>query len=1189
MCQGRVRTNNRRGEKTVKPADPLTLPLTGVSLVEASAGTGKTTALVRTYLRALLTTKLSVDKLLVVTFTRAATGELTTRIRKQLAEVHAALTGQAEPDEFLAELLKHADAGEDLLLKRVRAAFTALDDSAVFTIHGFCQRMLADMAFEVGGAFVTEQRDEEQSLREEIAADFWRRRQIDASPAYTRWLLDTFKTPEGLLQKLRDALAVSGKLRVDPRLSADSQRQAEKAFDKAAREAIEQWNASRTALTQFLGERHGVNRQTYNDKAIDTLLEQWAQWIAAPTVSNLPEKVELLTIGKLSEKMNKGHEPPDDPFFVTAQRLADSADALSGVWWQETFASALEYLQNESRNRKRHAREIGFDDMLQNLHEALEGAGGEALAERIATRFPLALVDEFQDTDPRQYAIFSRIYTGRKGTGLILIGDPKQAIYKFRGADVFTYMRARGECEQRDRIFSLAKNFRTTGALIGSINALFGKAKQPAFLYEQIPFVAVEPGREIAPLQTGSQDASLTVVWQEAAKDTNDGIENKGDAVTVLAEVCAREIERLLVLGEDGKAHYRDSHGKEFAVHARDVAVLVATHRQGDAVQQALRALGIASVTLSNDSVFETAEAADLETLLDAVAAPASGSRLRRALATPLLGATAKDIAALGEDEERWSECVAAFRGYNLHWQQHGFSAMFARLLHKQQVIQRTLARDDGERAMTNLRHLAELAETHAAHHPGIESLMAWLARERAEVHRGDESRELRLESDAELVRIVTVHKAKGLEYPVVFLPFLWDAKNPGKKGKNPAVLAHDEDLEPVLDLGSPELDDRLAAAAEENRAEQLRLVYVALTRAAHACYLLATPARYVEHSALAGLLEVENPLGFEQALKDWCTAAPDGAMHFREPLRAKRTLKAAGERSHGEARAFTHTDRLRQRFHIASYSLLAAGAGAAMAERPDWDETVQAAPVVETATGIHAFPAGAASGTFLHALLEAIDFAAETAEYEADVRRICTEYGFDDWPDTLVPWLKQSLATPLDPAGCTLADVACAQRRDEMEFYFPIEGLKAGDLNAVVSKFAPHGPRPALNFIGVAGQMKGYIDLVFERDGRYWIVDYKSNRLGSEASAYTQDALDRAMAEHRYDLQYLIYTVALHRYLASRIPNYDYEQHFGGVMYLFLRGMAPDAPAPRGVWHTRPAWADVQGLDALLAGKRDE
>jgi len=1179
----------------MKPADPLTLPLEGVSLVEASAGTGKTTALVGTYLRALLTTGHTVDKLLVVTFTRAATGELTTRIRKSLTEAHAALTGETEPDALLAALLDHAReaADDELLLRRVRAAFTALDDSAVFTIHGFCQRMLADLAFETGGAFATEQRNEEQSLKEEIAADFWRQRQAGASPAYARWLLDTFKSRKGqgptdLLDKLRDALAVSGELRVEPDVAAKTAEKVGQAFEDAARAAADAWREDADELRRWLLESDDLNRTKYHKGTTATLVAEWETWLSLPPSPVLPKDFERLTLAKAEASLKQG-KVPDKRFFKwrLGDALQSAADAAHDAWWQETFSAALAYLEDESRARKRHAREIGFDDMLQNLSDALAGAGGEALADRIAARFPLALVDEFQDTDPRQYEIFARLYQGRKGTGLVLIGDPKQAIYKFRGADVFTYMRARGECDGRGRVFSLAENFRTTAPLIGAVNALFGNAER-SFVYDRIPFVEVEPGREIAPLETDGGDAPMTVVWQPAPDGAKDGVANKGEAIPGLAGIAAREIERLLVLGEAGKAHYRDKNGEPIPVRARDVAVLVSTHRQGDAVQQALRGLGIASVTLSNDSVFETDEAEHLETVLTAVAAPASASRLRRALATPLLGKTAEDIAALAEDEPGWSALVADFRDYNAAWRTQGFSAMFARLLREQRIIERTLARDDGERAMTNLRHLAELAENHAAHHPGIESLMAWLARERAEVHRGDESRELRLESDDELVRIVTVHKAKGLEYPVVFLPFLWDAKEPDKNGGNPAVLAHDADDQPVIDLGSKHLEDRRERAREEHRAEQVRLAYVALTRAAHACYLLCTPGKYAEHSALAGLLDVDHPSRLEQGLKTWCKAAPGGAMTMRAPKQAGRALKAAGERPHGEARDFAHAERLRQRFHIASYSMLAAGAGGALAERPDWDETVQAAPVVETAAGIHAFPAGAASGTFLHALLEQIDFDAGPAAHAATVRAKCAEYGLEEWADTLAPWLADLLATPLEPAGCTLADVARPRRRDEMEFYFPFAGLEAGALDEAVAGFAPQGPRPALHFRDVAGQMKGYIDLVFEHGGRYWVVDYKSNRLGSDLAAYTPAALDRAMAEHRYDLQYLLYTVALHRYLSTRLPDYDYDTHFGGVMYLFLRGMAPDAPAPRGVWHTRPEKSAVARLDALLKGTPD-
>ncbi|MGH8427519.1 MAG: exodeoxyribonuclease V subunit beta [Gammaproteobacteria bacterium] len=1170
----------------MSPADPLTLPLEGVSLIEASAGTGKTTALVNVYLRALLTTHLTVEQILVVTFTRAASGELITRIRKTLVEAQGKLM-LGEPDKFLDALAVQTQGGKSRMIERVAAALAALDESAVFTIHGFCQRMLAELAFEVGGAFVTEQRSEEQSLREEIAADFWRTRQAASSPAYARWMLGTFKSPDGILDSVHRALAVSGTLQVEPQVSADEVRHAEEVFLAAADAASKAWQKAGDPLREWLTQSDDLNRTKYNVKTTTRLLGEWDVWLSQSPYPVLPDNFERLTLAKLEASLKKG-TVPDETFFK--KRLGDAlqraVENLCTLWWQETYVEALNYLRIEARARKRQAREIGFDDMLQNLCDALAGPSGKVLAERIAKRYPLALVDEFQDTDPLQYEIFSGIYADRKNTGLVLIGDPKQAIYRFRGADVFAYMRARHWCEKSERIYDLARNYRTTEPLVAALNTLFGLNEKP-FFYDEIPFKAVESGGEISALTIKKEaDAPLTVIWQPAPQEAKGGIAGKNASVHDMAGICAGEIERLLALGEAKKAHYRHKRGEQIFVRARDIAVLVSTHRQGDAVQRALRAHRIASVTLSTDSVFTTAEAIDLQIVLAAVAEPARGSRLRRALATPLLGATASEIAELGEDESRWSEIVAAFRGYNTLWQRQGFAAMFAHLLRERRVIERTLARDDGERAMTNLRHLAELAEAQAAHHPGIESLMAWLARECAETHRGDESRELRLESDDELVRIVTIHKAKGLEYPIVFLPFLWAVRRPDGNVVNPAVLTHDADFKPVLDLGSDALPQRQMAAGEEAHAEQARLTYVALTRATHACYLICTPARYAEESALARLLGIETPDTWETALRDWCNAAPEGAMCVRAPAHAKHFLNAESSRAHGEAREFAHADRLQQRFHIASYSLLAAGAHGAMVERPDWDETVQPAPVVEAATGIHAFPAGAASGTFLHAVLEALDFNSNADAIETTTRQLCAAYGFDDrWVETLSPWLVGALATPLAAAGCTLGNIARAQRIDELEFYFPLAQLNADALDQALSAFAPKVPRPALAFGNLAGQMKGYMDLVFESGGRYWIADYKSNRLGSDLDAYTTAALDHAMAEHRYDLQYLIYTVALHRYLATRIPGYDYEKHFGGVLYLFLRGMAPDAPAPRGVWHTRPAWNDVQRLDALLSG----
>ncbi len=1177
-------------EPLLKTADPHTLPLKGVSLVEASAGTGKTTALVRTYLRAVLADGLTVDELLVVTFTRAATGELTTRIRAALAEAHAMLSGEAAQAGFVAELIEANEAGEDQLLRRVNAAFTALDDSAVFTIHGFCQRMLADMAFETGGAFVTEQREEEEFLRREIAADFWRGRLAAASPGYARWFIETFKDPEGLLDELRDALAVSGELRVEPSVAASAVRKAEAAFVAAARAAGDAWREDAAELKAWLVHSEDLKRnKKYRRDTIARLVDDWEAWLASAPYPALPKNFERLTL-EMAETHLKQGAVPDKPFFNSAlvDALAPAAKALAMAWWQETFAAALRYLQGESRWRKREAREIGFDDMLQNLHDALRGPGGEVLAERIAARFPFAMVDEFQDTDPRQYAIFSGIYAGRENTGLMLIGDPKQAIYKFRGADVFTYMQARRRCDERGRVFGLTHNYRTTGGLIEAVNALFSSAPQPAFIYKEIPFTPVAAGREIAPLDT-EDDAPLTLVWQSASEAAKKGIENKGVAEARAAVLCAAEIERLLVRAEEGKATFSNEDGECVRPRAADIAVLVPGHRHGDAVQQALRARGIASVTLSNDSVFETDEAGELEILLDAVAAPTNGPRLRRALATPLLGASAETMVRLGENEAEWGALISAFHDYRLAWQTEGFSVMFARLLREQCVIERTLARADGERAMTNLRHLAELADAHAAGHPGVEALLTWLGRERerGDRHRGDESRQLRLENDDELVRIVTLHKAKGLEYPIVFLPFLWLGKAPKKTDTRPAVMAHDDRFKAVLDLGSSSLKARIDDALEEERAEKLRLTYVALTRAKRACYLIAMPVKEADHSAFGKLLGIDDPAQLEAGLKRWAGQAPAGAIRMRAPEHAPHGLSGAEERPHGEARAFRHPDRLRQRFHIASYSRLVAGAHGGTAEQPERDEGVVAQAPVDTARGIHAFPAGAASGVFLHALLEGLPFDADEARIATIVERQLAAHGFDAhyWAQSLATWFARLFDTDLGAPGCRLADISEARRLNELEFHFRLQRIEAATLDRAVADYAPRQARPALHFPALAGQVKGYIDLIFEYGGRYWVCDYKSNRLGSELDDYTPAALDAAMAEHRYDLQYLLYTVAVHRYLKTRLPDYDYDRHFGGVLYLFLRGMAPDAPAPRGLWHTRPDAEAIRRLDQLLGG----
>ncbi len=1164
----------------MKPADPLRLPLAGLSLVEASAGTGKTTLLVRLYLRALLVAGFRAEQILAVTYTRAATGELSVRIRRELEATARQLDHPEKRDDFRSELFELVD-NDGAVKKRITAALAAFDEKAVFTIHGFCRRVLADNAFEAGAAFASEQSENEDSLRGEIAADFWRRRVGTRSPTYVKWFVATFKSPDNVLHKtLKDALQVSGRLAVEPQAGAAEVRKAQIAFDRATRDAAEAWHRDAKALHEWLAESEDLNRQTYRKATTAKLLDEWKNWLAASPCPVLPDHFERLTRAK-AEASLKGGRVPEKPFFThdCAAALQNASNELLAVWWQEAVTAAYEFVNSEARRRKRKTRELGFDDMLLNLRDALKAPSGKGLARRIAGRYPLVLVDEFQDTDPLQHDIFTAIHAADKAHGLILIGDPKQAIYRFRGADIFTYMQARAVCEEAGRLYGLTDNYRSAEPLLTAVNALFGNADNP-FGYAQIPYTAVAPGRNRPPIASlvmpEGDDAPTTIVWQ----DSPDGKPwNKDEAINHVVAVGANEIARLLALGRAGKARVGEA-----CLQAKDIAVLVNDNRQGLRIQDALRRRGIASAMVAAQSVFGSGEAAELEIVLAAVAEPSNGRLLRRALATQLLGATAAQLAAWSREETGWDEVVGRFREYYALWQARGFTAMFARLVNGEGVIERTLARPDGERAMTNLRHLAELAGAEAARRPGIAPLLAWFGAERGE-EASEESRQLRLESDENLVRIATIHKAKGLQYPVVFLPFLWDGKKP-RGQSNPAVISHDADFRAVLDLGSDAADDRRKEAERERRAENLRRSYVALTRAERACYLIALPANQCEESALGRLLNVNDASDFRAGLQRWVAQA-SGAIRLRGPASGADADAATVERPHGEARAFKYPERLRQRFHIASYSLLVAGASGGIAEAPEHDENVSPPPLEVPASGIHAFPAGAASGTFLHALIEALPFAAGESTIANETQKRLAAHGFDPvaWTEPLVRWLVDVFATPLGEPGCTLSAISGDKRRNEMEFHFLLDRIEAETLDAAVSAFAPHVSRPGLRFDALEGQMKGYIDLIFEHGGKFWVADYKSNRLGSDLAAYTPAALDQAMAEHRYDLQYLVYTVALHRYLRTRIPGYDYDKHFGGVLYLFLRGMAPDASAPRGVWCTRPPKADVERLDAYFAG----
>lgn len=1187
--------------------DPLYTTLAGFNLIEASAGTGKTYTITALYLRLVVEARIPVNRILVVTYTNAATKELRDRIRSRLSQIrHAFLDGHADPDDELGVRLLDLTPDREHAIRRLSNALRGFDEAAIFTIHGFCKRVLGDSAFESGLSFDTELMADTRDLLREIVEDFWRREFYPGSPIVVQYFLDQRNSPETLLRQIEPHLGKPYLEIVTPNSDADGSA-LEQAFSTAFQQARNLWQ-DRPAIEELLLTSPALNRQKYNLKSIPGWLEAMDVYLSAdpPRLAKF-DKFAQFTTSKLQASIKKDQSAPHHPFFDACETLNAACDALADYCRYQIPVKLLAYCNAELTVRKRREQVQSYDDLLLDLHAALQHPRrGPALIKTLQERYAAALIDEFQDTDPVQYEIFHHIYTGT-GQPVFLVGDPKQAIYSFRGADIFAYLTARRSATQQH---TLEVNWRSDPRLLTALNAVFGSVKDQPFLFEGIPFhnAIPAPNKSHAELTIQGQHEPPLQLWllESAGSPIN-----KGRASEQAAQATAADIARLLNLGARGQALLGDR-----PLSGGDIAVLVRSHWQGRLIRRELLRLNVPSVQHADDSVFITDEARQLEWLLAAVTEPGHEGRVRTALASDLFGLTGEELHRLREEEQRWARWLEKFQDYRLLWQEHGFMRFFRAWLIQEGVPQRLLAFRDGDRRLTNLLHLAELAQVASRAHPGMAGLLKWLGDSRRLPGYRDEEQQLRLESDENLVRIVTVHKSKGLEYEVVFCPFLWDGRlRAGKEGEG--LLYHDpkDSRRSILAIGAGEDDPAVKLARREEMAESLRLFYVALTRAKQRCTVVwgqvkdadtAPAAWLLHHPVVVGpsqdALEVAQerfnkltPAAFAEDLQTVFNAASGTVALTPLPQEAGSRYQPPAV-AEPELQARTLAQPPTEFWRVGSFTSLTSGLST---ETPDYDMATVApgepALILEARHDLFNFPRGARSGTCLHAIFERLDFSRRDPEQLGDrVRKTLTSHGLDAeiWTPTVADWVERVLATPLDGNGLQLGTVTLDRRINEMEFYYPIANLRVEALRRLLERYG-YAVDPfremidRLQFSPLRGYMKGFIDLVFEADGRFYLVDYKSNWLGPEPAAYQPERLAEAMARDAYVLQYLIYTVALHRYLRLRVADYHYEQHFGGVFYLFLRGMDPARGAACGVFQDRPALELVTALDGLMTKGR--
>ena len=1169
----------------MQPLDPYRMPLSGTRLLEASAGTGKTYTLTLLYLRLIVEQGLSVDEILVVTFTRAATDELRTRIRSRLKEALDYFTLSGQNDKQLAEFLKKVE--HDTASQRLRDALVRMDEAAIFTIHSFCQRILLDNAFETGTPFTPEFLETEQPVQLQVMEDFWRNHFYNTTREMAGWVNQNWSNPGELLAELKSSLSLPQAVIIPQvtetelaALAADSQ----SLWD----DICSLWTVYQEEVSSILENDPCLKRseKTYrHDKVVEIMvtMEELAQNQVFPY--HLPKHLALLEQACLTEHIKKKCEsPPAHLFFARFEEFHLIHQQYIHLLRIAIIQNARAYLLTELASRKAEQSWLFFDDLLTYLASALDKPNsGPQLAARIAQSFPVALVDEFQDTDPLQYSIFSHIYQGEAPGSLFMIGDPKQAIYSFRGADIFTYIHARRQTPPNCR-YTMGVNYRSSASMIRAVNTLF---HQPdSFLFEpDISFLPVSPAPDAAEqslLLNGDPALPLTALMLSSEyliTSSRSKSINKETAAQASAAYCADEIFQLLDASGKGRASIEN-----IPLTAGDIAVLVRTHNEAKLMQQALNRRGITSVYYSRESVFSTAEASQLYTILVALLDLTDTGTICAALASDCFGCDGNTLAALRNHPDQWDGYLNRLQHYRQLWQDQGVMPMLQQLFAREQVVHRLSALQGGDRKLTNYLHLMELLQQSPAETHGRASLIRWLANQINKPEQEAEDQQIRLENDENLVRVVTIHKSKGLEYPIVFLPFLWSSRAANNKG--PLVFHDRSTFAAVIDLASSSKENQ-RLAEQEQQAEAMRLLYVAMTRARYCCYFCWGTISSMETSALAALLHPDsggtllNEETIIQQLEQLNSKEQLIAIKRSPPAFANHIL--ATEEALEQLQVARFEASIQSGWHMTSYSQLTADNSTFSAASPA--HKLPPIPIEqEPFQDAFSFPRGATAGTCLHTIFEKIDFAAPFAAWTETITNAITQAGIDNqWQPFIEKWYTALLSVQL-PGSCSLQEIPASEKINELSFLFPLAQVDVSTFNHLLSQW--NFPPLSTQLHEIKGMMKGFIDLVFLHNSRFYIVDYKSNYLGPSPSDYTADALELAMTEHRYDIQYLIYSLALHRFLASRLKEYSFGTHFGGVYYLFLRGMNPDYQQHNGIFFTRPAPELIDRLDGCFRGE---
>ncbi len=1205
-------------KQLLTPFNTVTSPLTGSNLIEASAGTGKTFTITRIFMRLLLEKRFPLSSILVVTFTEAATHELRERIYLYLIEALAAFTSGSSDDPVVGNLITTIAPSEGI--KTLKDALASLDTCPVYTIHGFCKKLLSDFAFESSSTFNPDFIKSQSEYVRQAAQDFWRINFYDAAARFVKYI-ENKKISPATFETIFTNYNNHNSARIIPDCSPVDYAAVELRLQSLTELFVNQWTAQKADIIDCLI-KCKLSKTSYGDSKIASGAMKLDRIVANGSVTLGDKKaIELFSLTKIKNSFKNGSQLVDHDFFTLSDDLLECAISLDSLYEKQLeylYSQSISFIKTHVADAKKRSNAISFDDMLNNVYQTLQSSQAAQFKAQVLTKYRAALIDEFQDTDPVQYGIFKQLfvetsylnppppksylvrYSEASPAGgfeefviTFFIGDPKQAIYSFRGADVFTYLKASREVGSH---FTLDTNYRSDPSLVNAVVEIFSQAKQPFFIDEI----------DIAAVKGGVTDVAKVAVDNLEVKPLHLRFlsDKKSSAVTIMDDVIC-EISLLIAHGTIGAKKIQASH----------IAILVRGNRDAFNYQNALSRIGIPSVIASNASVFSTPEADDFFQLLSAIEKP-TDALINAALTLPFFNFNSSQIFNLSNNVNEFGRLLALFTSAQASWYADGFGVMINRFFRDIGIEQAVLAQVSGERKITNYYHIKELLEKSATtghDRPGalLASLSSKIKEAEQKITASDDEL-IRLDTDDDAVRIMTVHKSKGLEFDIIFCPDMAITQSVRKKNQEGQPFIFHDQGEPLYALGKNEIDQHKESLCNEQLAENLRLLYVALTRAKSLCYLYYENSKNAQTSSLSWLM-FSNQCAVKSVSSLDTITNKQPAEFFFDVLKRQTSLSDAitvtkvpesvTPAYYSDKRTDEHDDLVFRKFtgkvaspwRIASYSLLAhSGTSQPQHFEMRFDEREIALNIQKSTAvnfDIFSFPRGAKSGTLLHGIIEATDLSAEVGSDTMELVTASLEKnGFETtWATVIFDMLTTLKHVPLktEDAEIMLGQIRPENCIKEMGFYFPLSPVSHRELKAVFEDqqnlFDDIYTAEGLSFDTLSGFIKGFVDMIFLHDDKFYIIDWKSNYLGSSVQDYTPDKLRPVMNNEHYVLQYYLYTVALDQYLRVHKPGYTYKKHFGGVLYLFLRGLSLEGDS--GIFYDRPDFAKVEALRRVLLG----